>query len=510
MTPPPDWYFVDDNSYPPCDRGPYSDSELIALAKAGQLGTETIIFSKTRTDNRQVPVSAIPKLRKHVRLTSDVKVIDRGNSTNGPDAKLQKKTISHNEAQIKTTSITPSKKSIELSSRGNVATNLWGDRTRIKQARPTDFILIGSRTAEKVIVEMIGMGIGATVIGAMALLPARSPIPLILLFVALFFSEVIILFAICLKSRNNLPVQQIDSILDQLEQDPANANDLINQLLAVLLSSNDSIDILFHAKWYTRILRLQNSKAPPKQIWFLKTTAIQLFTRSLNQDFVPRYKFYRTLRDLAIRALAQELTRHFDDQAIRTKTFSILNYLCCTPNENLFLFAALKSGLANPGDLLLVGETVSFINRMGFLPASNIQDIYLILRGHLVRKLNDEPERKVYISAICSLYHLSSESTHDFYLILRDDLIRKFNDEPTRKGYVAAICSLENLTHEGTLDCYQAILDILEHNSTSQAAKIIALEIGRHHFSRIRPEGQLTIYDEQAIQNDIITRSRSR
>lgn len=53
---------------------------------------------------------------------------------------------------------------------------------------------------------------------------------------------------------------------------------------------------------------------------------------------------------------------------------------------------------------------------------------------------------------------------------------------------------------------YQEILAILELAPDDIGARDLALKVGRWHCSRFRPDNKLTIYDEQAIQNDLLVR----
>ena len=54
---------------------------------------------------------------------------------------------------------------------------------------------------------------------------------------------------------------------------------------------------------------------------------------------------------------------------------------------------------------------------------------------------------------------------------------------------------------------YEAALDILANNPSNPTAKQFVLNVGRWHFGRSRPDKRPTVYDEQAIQNDILVRS---
>lgn len=54
---------------------------------------------------------------------------------------------------------------------------------------------------------------------------------------------------------------------------------------------------------------------------------------------------------------------------------------------------------------------------------------------------------------------------------------------------------------------YRTTLDLLEENPESSACCRLGLEVGRWHFGRSREDGNPTIYDEQAIQNDLMVRA---
>jgi len=55
---------------------------------------------------------------------------------------------------------------------------------------------------------------------------------------------------------------------------------------------------------------------------------------------------------------------------------------------------------------------------------------------------------------------------------------------------------------------YDKALKILNENPDIISLKQYALEVGRWHCSIARPDGKVTVYDEQSIQNDILVRSK--
>ena len=57
---------------------------------------------------------------------------------------------------------------------------------------------------------------------------------------------------------------------------------------------------------------------------------------------------------------------------------------------------------------------------------------------------------------------------------------------------------------------YDRALDLVQRTPGSADLAVLALEIGRWHFGLSRPDGKVTVYDEQAIQNDISVRRSSK
>ena len=66
--------------------------------------------------------------------------------------------------------------------------------------------------------------------------------------------------------------------------------------------------------------------------------------------------------------------------------------------------------------------------------------------------------------------------------------------------------SMYHSYHYGTI--YNEVLEILASNPDKIHIKPLCLEMGRKHYSALRPDKLPTIYDEQAIQNDILVRSK--
>lgn len=57
---------------------------------------------------------------------------------------------------------------------------------------------------------------------------------------------------------------------------------------------------------------------------------------------------------------------------------------------------------------------------------------------------------------------------------------------------------------------YQGVLNIVERHSDNARCRVFALEVGRLHYGLHRGLGNVTIYDEQAMQNGIFARSTAQ
>ena len=65
---------------------------------------------------------------------------------------------------------------------------------------------------------------------------------------------------------------------------------------------------------------------------------------------------------------------------------------------------------------------------------------------------------------------------------------------------------LKAFTKDATQRMYNTSLTMLANNPSDQNIKILALDLGRLHYKVSRPDNAVTIYDEEAIQNDISVR----
>lgn len=65
------WYYLDASGFIAREKGPFTESQLIALVRDGTIKKSTRIRSPTRTDNREITVEAFPKLAALIVETSD-------------------------------------------------------------------------------------------------------------------------------------------------------------------------------------------------------------------------------------------------------------------------------------------------------------------------------------------------------------------------------------------------------------------------------------------------------
>ena len=127
---------------------------------------------------------------------------------------------------------------------------------------------------------------------------------------------------------------------------------------------------------------------------------------------------------------------------------------------------------------------------------------------HLCQNPENEKLRDEMVSS------LTSEKKPDAY-VMRSvglELFRLYpiNAEIRKVVIMAAQRSMRFVpkpTDFRTEEIYDLCLDLLEKNPGDSKMKALVLEVGRWHFGKLRG-GSPTIYDEQAIQNDILVRSK--
>ncbi len=86
-------------------------------------------------------------------------------------------------------------------------------------------------------------------------------------------------------------------------------------------------------------------------------------------------------------------------------------------------------------------------------------------------------------------------------------LCRQLEDSPLSEQLHANLLATTEGSSERAQKAYQLALSILADHPDSLSAKQFALTAGRKSYSAERPDKTPTIYDEQAIQNDIMIRT---
>ena len=88
-------------------------------------------------------------------------------------------------------------------------------------------------------------------------------------------------------------------------------------------------------------------------------------------------------------------------------------------------------------------------------------------------------------------------------------LIRLLTNDPNDDGVHQELLRIQAIVPTISTAIYNSALGCVEITNGSSRTKQFALAAGRHKYGHVRENGVPTIYDEQAIQNDIIARSES-
>lgn len=102
-----------------------------------------------------------------------------------------------------------------------------------------------------------------------------------------------------------------------------------------------------------------------------------------------------------------------------------------------------------------------------------------------------------------------AEST---FTMMLDELSKNPTDVAAHQRFLRDLATEPVKTHLPNARsevAYQTALAILEQNPNSLPARTFALAVGRWHFGRSRADKKVALYDEQAMQNDILLRSQT-
>jgi hypothetical protein len=93
-----------------------------------------------------------------------------------------------------------------------------------------------------------------------------------------------------------------------------------------------------------------------------------------------------------------------------------------------------------------------------------------------------------------------------------ENIVKPLRDDPDDISYANTIPSLlekGSKYHSYNYgNIYNLALEVLSENPEKIHIKTLCLTVGRLHYGKLRPDNKVTIYDEQAIQNDIMMRSK--
>jgi hypothetical protein len=87
------------------------------------------------------------------------------------------------------------------------------------------------------------------------------------------------------------------------------------------------------------------------------------------------------------------------------------------------------------------------------------------------------------------------------------ELRRSMNDDPGNRSVHEELVQIAIRFPSLAATVYNIALEAVESTNGAPGTKQLALKAGRLHYGALRPDGTLTVYDEQALQNDISART---
>jgi hypothetical protein len=130
-----------------------------------------------------------------------------------------------------------------------------------------------------------------------------------------------------------------------------------------------------------------------------------------------------------------------------------------------------------------------------------------VVVGCLEEGFNDTLVYDEILNILEISWSLNPELTRIIYQKSLTALISNPLDTAVQGKVIGFIDQCPALKATETQAVYEAALEILTNNPSNPTAKQFVLNVGRWHFGRNRPDKRPTVYDEQAIQNDILVRS---
>ncbi|MBD2392978.1 hypothetical protein H6G11_01755 [Cyanobacterium aponinum FACHB-4101] len=92
------------------------------------------------------------------------------------------------------------------------------------------------------------------------------------------------------------------------------------------------------------------------------------------------------------------------------------------------------------------------------------------------------------------------------YQTLVNCFLKDIDNEVVREKILSLMIFINKIPENHSEYLYFHCLDLLEKKQDDTKIKKITLLAGRLYYSSLRPDRIVTIYDEQAIQNDIMSR----
>ncbi|MDB4810110.1 hypothetical protein OAH34_02825 [bacterium] len=103
--------------------------------------------------------------------------------------------------------------------------------------------------------------------------------------------------------------------------------------------------------------------------------------------------------------------------------------------------------------------------------------------------------------------HEQTGDTHEEKTLRKwDSVVAKLLADPDNEELLMSALNFLQANRNFSEVGYRMALDLIVTTKAASQNKVFALRIGRLHYSSSRPDGQPTIYDEAAIENDIRAR----
>lgn len=124
-------------------------------------------------------------------------------------------------------------------------------------------------------------------------------------------------------------------------------------------------------------------------------------------------------------------------------------------------------------------------------------------------KLSNNPSDTNSLAHVLNI--LNSLDKNSLKTLMQDFIIPLLRLKPLDESVRNTIFSSAqkaNLPNIDLQELYEISLEILAKHPDQMSLKSYVLKVGRLYYGKARPGGRVTIYDEQAIQNDITVRSK--